>query len=93
MKKILIANKSGFLSNSLNVYLKKKNYEVYDFNNRGYQGNYNCLIYSNFFISNKRNFNYKKNLNFARKVTNFLKKKKIDVIFISSHLPVNAKKK
>ena len=92
LKNILIANKSGFLGNSLSFYLKKKKYKVYDFNDRSDQKNYQCLIYSNFFISKNKNSNYKRNLNFAKKIINFLKKTKIDVIFISYHLPINIKK-
>ena len=49
MKKILIANNSGFLGNSLNLYLKKKNYKVFNFKNSNDQKSYDCLIYSNFF--------------------------------------------
>jgi len=71
MKKILIANNSGFLGNSLNLYLKKKNYKVFNFKNSNDQKSYDCLIYSNFFISKNKNIYYKKNLNFAKKVINF----------------------
>jgi len=92
MKNIIIANISGFLGNSLNLYLKKKNYNVFNFKNKNDLKSYDCLIYSNFYISKNKNIFYKKNLNFAKKIINFLKKTKIDVIFISSHLPINIKK-
>lgn len=92
MKNIIIANTSGFLGNSLDLYLKKKNYNVFNFKNKNNLKNYDCLIYSNFYISKNKNIFYKKNLNFAKKIINFLKKTKIDVIFVSSHLPINIKK-
>jgi nucleoside-diphosphate-sugar epimerase len=92
MKKILIANTSGFLGNSLKLYLKMKNYRVFNFKNKNIKKSYECLICSNFFISKKKNTYQKKNLIFAKKIINFLKKTKMDVIFISSHLPINVNK-
>ena len=72
MKNIIIANISGFLGNSLNLYLKKKNYNVFNFKNKNDLKSYDCLIYSNFYISKNKNIFYKKNLNFAKKIINFL---------------------
>lgn len=88
---ILISGNSGFIGKNLTIFLKKKKLSVVDFEKRKNK-KYKQLVYLKFFISKNKTKNFNKNLKYSKKILNFSKKTKTDILFISTHLPLAIKK-
>ena len=91
--KILISGTGGFIGKNIKRYLMSKNYKVIDYKKNCQYKNVTKFIHLQFFISKKKNRFYKKNLLLTKEITSFCIKHNLELIFLSTHLPLKTSNK
>ena len=89
--KILITGANGFIGKNLKKYLILKGYKIINYKKNCKVTDAKQFLHLQFFISKNKNKFYKKNLFLTKEICLYCTKHNIDLIFLSSHLPIKTK--